>query len=328
MTRREFGYAGASALVAASGLTRKASAQGPKIWKHGILEAKSDAGFIMMAERGGFAERHGIKIESTQIKNGATLYKALIAGEIDSVEAGAAEAVVAGGRGTDVRIIGCTWPGLPQAVLSRADIKTPADLKGKTIAISAPGSLPELLARGVLDSYKIPVSDVKFANLGADIDRYKAMVSGIADACVVSNEFAAVMPPDYKILVQAREIFPDFIRLCITSTSSALSAKRDEASRFIAAQMEALQFALGHRDEVVKLAREVTGAKADDPRPEFVFDQVVKEKQIDPTLAIPVAKLQWMEELFVKTGNLPQARDVSTFIDADVRAKALTMLGK
>jgi ABC-type nitrate/sulfonate/bicarbonate transport system substrate-binding protein len=76
-----------------------------KVWKHGILEAKSDAGFIAMVDKGGFGAKRGLKIEILQIKAGATLIKALIAGEIDSVDMGAAESIVAGVRGTGVKIV-------------------------------------------------------------------------------------------------------------------------------------------------------------------------------------------------------------------------------
>ena len=126
-----------------------ASAQ-EKVWKHGILEAKSDSGFITMVDKGGFAAKRGLKVEILQIKAGATLMKALIAGEIDSVDMGAAESIVAGARGTGVKIVGCTWHGMPQVVLAKAEIKTPADLKGKTIAISSPGSLEYILFVGIV----------------------------------------------------------------------------------------------------------------------------------------------------------------------------------
>ena len=97
-----------AAAVVACGLTA-AHAQ-DKVWKHGILEAKSDAGFITMVDKGGFGAKHGLKVEILQIKAGATLIKALIAGEIDSVDMGAAEAIVAAVRGTGVKTVGCTWP--------------------------------------------------------------------------------------------------------------------------------------------------------------------------------------------------------------------------
>src|SRR5674476_1136725 len=181
-----------AALLLACGLSAGSAQE--RVWKHGILEAKSDSGFIAMVDKGGFGAKRGLKIEILQIKAGATLMKALIAGEIDSVDMGAAESIVAGVRGAGVKIVGCTWPGLPQVVLAKAEIKKPADLKGKTIAISAPGSLPDLFARGMLDAEKIPYSDVKFASLGADLDRYRSLIAGIVDAAVVSNEFETIMP--------------------------------------------------------------------------------------------------------------------------------------
>ena len=138
-----------ASVILAFGLSA-ANAQ-DKVWKHGILEPKSDAGFITMVDGGGFAAKHGLKIELLKIKSGSTLMKALIAGQIDSVDMGAAESIVAAAHGTGVKIVGCNWPGVPQIVLSKAEVKTPADLKGRAVAISSPGSLPDLLMRGMLE---------------------------------------------------------------------------------------------------------------------------------------------------------------------------------
>jgi NitT/TauT family transport system substrate-binding protein len=41
-----------------------------KVWKHGILEAKSDSGFITMVENGGFGAKHGLKVEILQFRAG------------------------------------------------------------------------------------------------------------------------------------------------------------------------------------------------------------------------------------------------------------------
>src|ERR1700675_2738490 len=163
------------ATIVAFGLT-SAKAQ-EKVWKHGILEAKSDSGYIAMVDKGGFAAKHGLKLEIVQIKAGATLMKALISGEIDSVDMGSPESIVAAVRGSGVKIVGCTWPGVPQVVLAKVEIKTPADLKGKNVAISSPGSLPDLLFRGMLDAANVPFADVKLATQGADLDRYKSLVA-------------------------------------------------------------------------------------------------------------------------------------------------------
>ena len=315
-----------AAALLACGLVA-ASAQ-DKVWKHGILEAKSDAGFIAMVDKGGFGAKRGLKIELLQIKAGATLMKALIAGEIDSVDMGAAESIVAGARGTGVKIVGCTWPGVPQVVLAKAEIKTLADLKGKNVAISSPGSLPDLLFRGMLDAANVPFSDVKLATQGADLDRYKSLISGITDAAVVSNEFEAVMPPNIKVLAKGNTAVPKFIRLCLATSSKVLAERRDDLVRFIAAEMDAYAYAATHRDANIKVAHELTRAKPDDKRAEFIIDQAIRDKQIDPSLAIPADRIDWMQQLFVKAGVIPKTVPTASLIDTSVRDDAAKLAGK
>ena len=309
-----------AAMLLACGLSA-ASAQ-DKVWKHGILEAKSDAGFIAMVDKGGFAAKRGLKVELLQVKAGATLMKALIAGEIDSVDMGAAESIVAAARGTGVKIVGCTWPGVPQVVLAKQEIKTLADLKGKTVAISSPGSLPDLLFRGMLDNANVPFADVKLATQGADLDRYKSLVAGITDAAVVSNEFEPIMPANIKVLAKGNTAVPKFIRLCIAVSGKVLAERRADLVNFLAAEMEAYSHAATHRDETIKLSHEMTHAKPDDTRAAFIVDQAIRDKQIDPTLAIPADRIEWMQQLFVKAGVIPKTVAADTLIDATALAEA------
>jgi NitT/TauT family transport system substrate-binding protein len=299
-----------------------------KVWKHGILEAKSDSGFIAMVDKGGFAAKRGLKIELLQIKAGATLMKALIAGEIDSVDMGAAESIVAGVRGTGVKIVGCTWPGVPQVVLAKTEIKTLADLKGKNVAISSPGSLPDLLFRGMLDAANVPFSDVKLATQGADLDRYKSLVAGITDAAVVSDEFAAVMPPTIHVLAKGSTAVPKFIRLCVATNSKVLASRRDDLVKLVAAKMDAYKYAASHRDETIKLAHEMTHAKPDDKRAELITDEAIADKLIDPTLAIPLDRIDWMQNLFLKAGVLPKTVPPVSLADTSVRDDAAKLSEK
>jgi len=207
-------------------------------------------------------------------------------------------------------------------------IRSVRDLKGKTVAISSPGSLPDLLFRGMLDAANVPFSDVKLATQGADLDRYKSLVAGITDAAVVSNEFEAVMPPDIKVLAKGGSAVPKFIRLCIATSSKVLAGRRDDLVKFVAAEMDAYKFAATHRDETIKVAHELTNAKPDDKRAEFISDQAIRDKQIDPTLAIPADRIDWMQELFVKAGVIPKAVPTASLIDTSVRDDAAKLAGK
>ena len=133
-----------------------ASAQELKPWKHGVIEPKGDAGFTLMVGPRGFAEKHGLKLEIVTLKNGATAHKALLAGEIDSIESSPGRRHPrrrAWRRHQDPRL---RLAGRAARADGALDDRKVEDLKGKTIAVAAPGSLPNLLINALLEKYKIP----------------------------------------------------------------------------------------------------------------------------------------------------------------------------
>ena len=292
-------------------------------WKHGVIEPKGDAGFMLMVGQRDFASRRGLKIEIVPLKNGTTAHKALLAGELDSIESSPGAAILAGAHGADIKIVGCDWPGVPHGLMVKSTIGKVEDLKGKTIAVAAPGSLPNLLINAILEQHKIAASDVHFANLGGDLDRFKAVVAGVADAGIVAAEFMAVAPKDVKMLVAGHEALPNYVRLCLTMTGKTIASRRDDAVNFVAAEMEALKFALNHRDKTIKLTEDSIHAKPDDPRPAYAYDDTLKQKAIDPNITLPLDKLNWMQNELVKAGNLKVSIDLANIVDASVRDEAI-----
>jgi ABC-type nitrate/sulfonate/bicarbonate transport system substrate-binding protein len=69
------------------GLVAPGAAQ-EKVWKHGLINAKADAGIFLMVSTRDFAKKQGLKIEISQFKDDQLALKALIAGELDSFEGG------------------------------------------------------------------------------------------------------------------------------------------------------------------------------------------------------------------------------------------------
>ena len=307
-------------LMAACG--SQAAGQELKPWKHGVIEPKGDAGFMVMVAQRDFASRNGLKVEIVSLKNGATAHKALLAGELDSIESSPGAAILAGAHGADIKILGCDWPGVPHGLMVRSSISKVEDLKGKTIAVAAPGSLPNLLVNAILDQNRIPQADVRFANLGGDLDRFKAVVAGVADAGIVAAEFMAVAPKDVRMLIAGHDALPNYVRLCLTMTGKTIASRREDAIGFIAAEMNALKFSVSHRDETIKLTRETINAKPDDPRPAYAYDDTLKQGAIDPAVKLPLDKLNWMQGELVKAGNLKTPVDLGKITDVDIRAEA------
>jgi NitT/TauT family transport system substrate-binding protein len=316
---------GTAALLLA---TQSAPAQAQKAWSHGVIEPKGDAGFSLMVSRRGFDQKHGLKVKIVPLANGTLAHKALLAGEIDSIESSPGSAILAGLRGADLKIVGCNWTGVLHGLVVHAGIDSVAALKSKTLGISAPGSLPDLVARAIFQKFNVDFASVKTASLGSDMDRYKAILAGVVDASVLAEELLAIAPKDIKLLAAGRDALPNYVRLCLTVTDKTIAQRRDDVVHFLAAEIEAMRYAMTHRDETVALTREIIAAKPDDPRPAFVYDSVVEHRDVDLEIGIPMQKLDWMQNELVKTGNLPRAGDLSKIVDPSLRGKALEIVGK
>ena len=319
----------ATVMAAATiGLLSQPAAAQEKVWKHGLINAKADAGIFLMVSKRDFAAKQGLKLEISQFKDDQIALKSLIAGEVDSFEGGPQGVFAADAKGADVKILGCHWVVVPHGIYAKDNIAKVADLKGKSIAVSAPNSMPDMLARSALAKFGVSDSDVKLAAIGSDHDRYQALIGGVVDAAVISNEYQPVAPKNVHLLVAGRDAVPNFLRVCIISTAKKLAERGDDAVKFLAAEMSALRFALSHKDETVALTREIINAKPDDPRPAFVYDDAVEHKAVDPTLPLPVEKIQWIQEQMVKSGKLAKPLDMKDVTAPEYREKALKLVGK
>jgi NitT/TauT family transport system substrate-binding protein len=319
----------AATLAVSGGLATGASAQELKTWRHGIIEAKSDAGILYMASKRDFAQKLGLKLDFVQLKNDVIALKALLAGELDSYEGGAGGAMAAAARGADVKIVGCNWLAAPHGIYVRGGIASMADLRGKSVAVSTPGSFPEIFAKAAFEKAGIPTGQVRFAAMGSDTDRYKALMAGVVEGAVISNEYVPISAKDgIRDLMPAAEVMPDFMRVCLEVTGKTLAERRRDAVAFLAAEIEALRFAMNHRDDTTRVAREITGAKPDDPRPAFVFDAAARSGVIGTELPLPLDKLEFMQKQLVSAGTLPRPGDIAKMIDKGAREEALALLAK
>jgi NitT/TauT family transport system substrate-binding protein len=216
---------------------------------------------------------------------------------------------------------------VPHGIYANEKIAKVQDLKGKQIAVSAPNSMPDMLARSALAKFDVADTEVKLAAIGGDNDRYQALIGGVVDAAVISNEYQPVAPKNVHLLIAGRDAVPNFLRVCMISTAKKLAERGDDAVKFLAAEMSALRYALSHRDETIALTRQIINAKPDDPRPSFVYDDAIQNRAVDPTLPLPADKIQWIQEQMVKAGRLKAPLDLGIVTAPEFREKALKAIG-
>lgn len=314
--------AAAAALTSAS-LTSPATA---RPWRHGVIEPKSDAGFVLMSTTRDFAKQHGLEIETVSLKNENLGLRGILSGELDSYEGSPPIAAIS--RGADVRELGCPWSAVPHRIFATAGVKTVKDLVGKTIATSAPGSMPDILGRLAVEKAGLDPSSVKTANVGGDTDRYRSLIGGVVDAAVISAEYIPIMDlTKVHEIAKGADLAPEYIRICYTATAKVIAERPEDTAIFLAAQMDGYRYAMSHKTETVALAQKSAGQKPDDPRPGFIYDVAVQSHMLDWTLPLPVDKFDAMQKTLSRFGGSPSPVDVSKMYDPKPREKALSLLG-
>ena len=293
------------------------------LWRHGTLVPKGDAGFIYMAAEGGFAKARGLDLKMQGFQNDPLMIKALIAGELDSYEGSPISPMVAGSKGLDVKIVGCTWPKLTYSLFSHDGIGSIADLKGKKFGISAPGSLPDLVARAMLKQAGVAPSEVSFVAAGSDPERVRALMAKTIDAAISTSDFAARPELKLKTLAVAGEALPQFLRQCIVSRGDLVRTKRNQLVAFVAAEMNAYAFAYAHRDKVVALTRRMASLPPGDPVAEASYREVVEQKAASPAIEIDLDKLRWLRDLLAEDGRMAAKFDPAAVTDPSIREAAL-----
>jgi NitT/TauT family transport system substrate-binding protein len=135
----------------------------------------------------GIFQKHGIEIERVVMPGGAKVLATLLSDDVDIGYLAAVTALQAQFQGRPVKIIGASHVMEIYSLIGRNDLKgtitKPADLKGRTVGISAPGSgswaFAMLLARaGSLDAAR----DIKIVPLGGMMPLVSALKSSSVDA--------------------------------------------------------------------------------------------------------------------------------------------------
>lgn len=296
-------------------------------WTHGVLLPKADAGIALMVADGGFARKYGVDLKIVAMRDDASLIRAMLAGDLDSIEGGPGIAIVAASHGAGSRTLGCYWTLPPYGVFARNTIHKVADLRGRTFAISGPGAAPDVVARAILAAYHMKASDVRLANLGGDADRYKAVVAGLADATVVSMEYLPLgSKQGVHLLVASRDVLPDYLRTCITTSNAVLKTKRATAVRFMAAEIAAMHHVVADRAATIALTFKITHLKPTDPRPAFMYDDAVKSHSLDPNVGMHMKSLEWIQGLLVRLGKMPHTMDLTKLVDPSIHADAMKLV--
>lgn len=149
---------------------------------------------LWVAEDLGLFKKHGLDVNAVFTGSGSVTSQALIAGETKLAANSVGPIAGAAGGGADVVIVAGLVQILPYQLWVQSQIRQPADLKGKRVAVSTFGSGSHLAAEVALQSIGIdPARDkVAIMQIGAQPDRMAAVISGRVEATALEPGFGQV----------------------------------------------------------------------------------------------------------------------------------------
>ena len=133
---------------------------------------------LWAAFEAGLFKQHGLDVDLRYTAS-STGIAALVSGEIQVFQGGGSEAMSANLGGEDLVLIGNLVPVYPYVFMVQKDIQTPADLKGKKVGVSNPGSTSDIATRvGLARIGLTPDTDVTIVAVGSSQNRTAALQSG------------------------------------------------------------------------------------------------------------------------------------------------------
>jgi NitT/TauT family transport system substrate-binding protein len=212
MQRRTFTVAAASALVAAPTFVRAQALEKSKIAL--AVGGKNLLYYLPLtiAEQLGYFKAEGLDVTINDFAGGAQALRALVGGSVDVVSGAFEHTVNMQPKGQ--RLTAFVLQGrAPQIVLgvnpkTMPNFKTVADLKGKKIGVTAPGSSTNVMANFVLAKAGLKPSDVSFVGVGASSGAVAAMRSGQIDAMSNLDPVMTLLTRsgDLKIISDTRNV--------------------------------------------------------------------------------------------------------------------------
>jgi len=214
---------------------------------------------IYVAQAQDLFKKHNVDVEVITSRGGGEAMKAYISGDVQIVATGFPELGLMRAKNVDVELFFAQTSRVPFGMIARKDenIKSVADLKGKTVAVTSPGSLTANLARYFVKEAGLdPDKDVSLVSVGGGGEILGALKSGKADAAMLFEPFVTIgiQQGFATMLVDVPEKLDAFSSSPL-STSKAFIAKSKDAQGVFDALADALAYIHSNPSGTLEIAK-------------------------------------------------------------------------
>jgi NitT/TauT family transport system substrate-binding protein len=217
-------------------------AQGPQRLRYGTTNSIMNLP-VWVAQDARLFSKHGLtNVEVIFIQSGTLITMGVISGELNFSGAGAASVVAARLKGGDVTLVACPVDADAVYLIARPGVKSAAELKGKTTAVTRLGSTTHFYLRSALRHAGLdPQRDVKILQLGLDYSG--ALEAGQIDAAALPFNLALpYLQKGWPVILDLSKTDFVYPASCVVSTRAFIKQSPMVVDRFLRAYVDAIHF--------------------------------------------------------------------------------------
>lgn len=215
---------------------------------------------LFATKEAGLLEKYGFETEMVYVQ-GVQLIQVHVSGQLDLSTVSSVVYLQASVEGADLVQVASSIDNQLMKLMVQPTIAGPADLKGKTLAVTRFGSLTDLLVRPALKNWGLePQKDVKLIQIGRMPDIATAISQKIVDVGVIS--FPTSVQADkmgIKTLLDFAASGFDIPATTVVVSRKYGKANRDVVLRFLKAYIEGTRRLFADRELGIRALRKYGG---------------------------------------------------------------------
>jgi len=267
---------------------------------------------LWVAHDKGLFKRQGLDTDLLYIGGGSVVVQAMLGGEVQFTRAAAPGIVQASLRGADLVMIANTVNTLVYSVMTRPDIKTPEDLRGKVLGVTRLGGATDYVVGLLAKKWGFQRGkDFKVFQTGGMPQLLTAVKTGVVDAGIIS-------PPSnlqglkigLREMIDVSDIGIVFVNSPLSVTRSFIKSQRDVVLRMLRAYCEGIQQARNDKDSAIKILGK--NARVEDPE---ILQELYGIYGLKHLERVPYVKTEGLEEILSSMGKEAAGAKPADFVD-------------
>ena len=264
-------------------------------------------------DRGLFA-KYGLTTETIYIPGGSINVQVLVSGNLDLSQLSGAPGVAANLEGADIVYFAGLLDKLNYQLITRPEIKSVEQLKGKKFGVSRYGSSADFGMRAMLKRVGVdPIKDATILQIGDEPARIAAIKSGNIDGTVANAPFG-IEAERLKLNVVADSVKMDipFFNTGLLGSRRFLDKQEARVMNFLRGYLEAIKIMKTEREYSIKALGQFTRVQNLKAVQEG-YDYFVK--QLEPVPYPSVVAMQAVVDQIAETNPKAKSVDAKNYVN-------------